>query len=221
MKEYRQSAEQVLEELQSGAEGLSGEEAAARLAKDGPNKLAEGEKVSLIRRFFGQMADPMTIILLVAAAVSGVTSALQGESFADVFIILAVVIVNAVLGVLQESKAEKAIEALQEMAAATSKVLRDGKIVSIPSHDLVAGDVVLLEAGDAVPADGRILEAASMKVEEAALTGESVPVIKETEAICPAAGQADVPLGDRKNMAYMGSTVGYGRGKAVIAATGG
>ena len=220
MKEYRQSAEQVLEELQSGAEGLSGEEAAARLAKDGPNKLAEGEKVSLIRRFFGQMADPMTIILLVAAAVSGVTSALQGESFADVFIILAVVIVNAVLGVLQESKAEKAIEALQEMAAATSKVLRDGKIVSIPSHDLVAGDVVLLEAGDAVPADGRILEAASMKVEEAALTGESVPVIKETEAICPAAGQADVPLGDRKNMAYMGSTVVYGRGKAVITATG-
>ena len=220
MKEYRQSAEQVLEELQSGAEGLSGEEAAARLAKDGPNKLAEGEKVSLIRRFFGQMADPMTIILLVAAAVSGVTSALQGESFADVFIILAVVIVNAVLGVLQESKAEKAIEALQEMAAATSKVLRDGKIVSIPSHDLVAGDVVLLEAGDAVPADGRILEAASMKVEEAALTGESVPVIKETEAICPAAGQADVPLGDRKNMVYMGSTVVYGRGKAVITATG-
>ncbi len=220
MKEYRQSAEQVLEELQSGAEGLSGEEAAARLAKDGPNKLAEGEKVSLIRRFFGQMADPMTIILLVAAAVSGVTSALQGESFADVFIILAVVIVNAVLGVLQESKAEKAIEALQEMAAATSKVLRDGKIVSIPSHDLVAGDVVLLEAGDAVPADGRILEAASMKVEEAALTGESVPVIKGTEAICPAAGQADVPLGDRKNMVYMGSTVVYGRGKAVITATG-
>ena len=220
MKEYRQSAEQVLEELQSGAEGLSGEEAAARLAKDGPNKLAEGEKISLIRRFFGQMADPMTIILLVAAAVSGVTSALQGESFADVFIILAVVIVNAVLGVLQESKAEKAIEALQEMAAATSKVLRDGKIVSIPSHDLVAGDVVLLEAGDAVPADGRILEAASMKVEEAALTGESVPVIKGTEAICPVAGQADVPLGDRKNMVYMGSTVVYGRGKAVITATG-
>ena len=168
----------------------------------------------------GVVLPSFVIILLVAAAVSGVTSALQGESFADVFIILAVVIVNAVLGVLQESKAEKAIEALQEMAAATSKVLRDGKIVSIPSHDLVAGDVGLLEAGDAVPADGRILEAASMKVEEAALTGESVPVIKETEAICPAAGQADVPLGDRKNMAYMGSTVVYGRGKAVITATG-
>ena len=120
----------------------------------------------------------MIIILIVAAAISGVTAFYEGESFTDVIIILAVVIINAVLGVVQESKAEAAIEALQEIAAATSKVLRDGKIVTLRSEDLVPGDVVVLEAGDAVPADGRIIESASMKIEEAALTGESVPVNK-------------------------------------------
>ena len=180
MQAYQKPFEQVLEEQNTTPDGLSGAEAAARLQQHGPNKLAEGKKVSLIRRFFAQMADPMTIILLVAAAVSGITAGMQGESFADVFIILAVVIVNAVLGVFQESKAEKAIEALQEMAAATSKVLRDGKMVVVHSEDLVPGDVVLLEAGDAVPADARVLESASMKVEEAALTGESVPVNKDS-----------------------------------------
>ncbi len=220
MQAYQKPFEQVLEEQNTTPDGLSGAEAAARLQQHGPNKLAEGEKVSLVRRFFAQMADPMTIILLVAAAVSGITAGMQGESFADVFIILAVVIVNAVLGVFQESKAEKAIEALQEMAAATSKVLRDGKMEVVHSQDLVPGDVILLEAGDAVPADARVLESASMKVEEAALTGESVPVNKEAGPICPAAGQKDVPLGDRKNMVYMGSTVVYGRGRAVITSTG-
>ena len=143
----------------------------------------------------------------------------KGESFTDVIIILAVVVINAVLGVVQESKAEAAIEALQEIAAATSKVLRDGKVVTLRSEDLVPGDVVLLEAGDAVPADGRIIESASMKIEEAALTGESVPVNKIV-SILILAGEKDVPLGDRKNMMYMGSTVVYGRGKAVITGTG-
>ena len=159
----------------------------------------------------------MIIILLVAALVSGITAAYSGESFADVFIILIVVVINAVLGVYQESKAEKAIEALQEMTAATSKVLRDGKMVLLKSEELVPGDVVILEAGDAVPADCRILESASLKAEEAALTGESVPVEKEAAAI---EQEGDIPLGDRKCMVYMGSTVVYGRGRAVVCATG-
>ena len=161
----------------------------------------------------------MIIILIVAAAISGVTAFYEGESFTDVIIILAVVIINAVLGVVQESKAEAAIEALQEIAAATSKVLRDGKQVTLKSEELVPGDIVILEAGDAVPADGRIIESASMKIEEAALTGESVPVSKIMD-ILNLGGEKDVPLGDRKNMMYMGSTVVYGRGKAVITQTG-
>jgi Ca2+-transporting ATPase len=199
--------------------GLSAAEAEKRLESNGRNKLVEGRKDSVIKRFLKQLIDPMIIILLAAAVVSAVTSALEGESPADVFIILFVVIVNSVLGVYQENKAEKAIEALQQMAAATSKVLRDSKIAIIKSEEIVVGDVVLLEAGDAVPADGRILESASLKIEEAALTGESVPVSKYIDAI-GLDGQSDVPLGDRKNMVYMGSTVVYGRGSAVITATG-
>ena len=162
----------------------------------------------------------MLIILMCAAAVSAVTSIISGESLAEVFIILIVVLLNAVLGVFQESKAEAAIEALQTMTAATSKVLRDGKTVSLPSAEIVPGDVVVLEAGDAVPADGRLLESASLKIEEAALTGESVPVTKAIEALTAPADGKDVPLGDRKNMAYMGSTVVYGRGRMVITGTG-
>ena len=134
-------------------------------------------------------------------------------------IIIAVVIINAVLGVVQEGKAEAAIAALQEIAAASSKVLRDGKIVTLKSEDLVPGDIVVLEAGDAVPADGRIIESASMKIEEAALTGESVPVNKAAELLSPGRTEGH-SLGDRKNMVYMGSTVVYGRGKAVLTGTG-
>ena len=220
MRFYCEEKEAALQELSTTAEGLSSEEAARRLEANGRNRLADAPGKSLIRRFFEQMADPMIIILLVAAAISGVLAVVQNDSFADVIIILAVVIVNAVLGVYQENKAEKAIEALQEMSAATSKVLRDGKIATVKSEELVVGDVVLLEAGDAVPADGRLLESASLKIEEAALTGESVPVTKFIELINLDEGAKDVPLGDRKNMVYMGSTVAYGRGAAVITATG-
>ena len=220
MKTYCEEKEAVLAELNSAEEGLGSAEAQARLESHGKNKLTEPPKQSLLSRFLSQMADPMIIILLVAAAISGVLAVAQGESFADVIIILAVVIVNAVLGVYQESKAEKAIEALQEMSAATSKVLRDGKIVTVHSEELVPGDVIMLEAGDAVPADGRLLSSASLKIEEAALTGESVPVLKFIDAINLADETKDVTLGDRKNMVYMGSTVVYGRGTAVITATG-
>lgn len=219
MKAYCEEKDSVLKELGSNELGLNSKEANERLLKNGKNKLNEAKKTPLLVRFLKQMADPMIIILLVAALVSGITAAYSGESFADVIIILIVVLINAVLGVYQESKAEKAIEALQEMAAATSRALRDGNVVSIKSEDLVVGDIILLEAGDAVPADGRIIECASLKIEEAALTGESVPVDK-TINILMGKGDNDVPLGDRKNMCYMGSTVVYGRGKAVIAATG-
>ncbi|MBE6706522.1 MAG: ATP-binding cassette domain-containing protein, partial [Ruminococcaceae bacterium] len=227
LKFYCEDSDKVLAEVKSTRDGLSSEEAAKRLDQNGKNKLVAAKGKSIIRRFFEQLADPMTIILLVAAAISGglaayesITHPGEGEGFADVIIILIVVIVNAVLGVYQESKAEKAIEALQEMSAATSKVLRDGKVQIIRSEDLVVGDVILLEAGDSVPADARILENASLKVEEAALTGESVPVTKFIDTIYLKEGERDVALGDRKNMLYMGSTVVYGRGVAVITGTG-
>ena len=218
---YKLSVDETLNELNADSAGLSSERAAERLAQYGPNKLKEAEKPGFWKRFLTQMKDPMLIILLAAAGVSALTGAIAGESeWAETIIILAVVLLNAVLGVLQESKAEAAIEALQTMTAATCKVLRDGKMAVLHSDELVPGDVVLLEAGDAVPADGRIIESASLKIEEAALTGESVPVNKMLDALGAAQKQADVPLGDRKNMCYMGSTVVYGRGKAVITATG-
>lgn len=220
MKFYCEENEKVLQKLKTDRNGLSPAEAEKRLAENGKNRLEAAKGKSLLRRFFEQLADPMIIILLVAALISGVLAVIENESFADVIIILAVVIINAVLGVYQESKAEKAIEALQKMSAATSRVVRDGKIQVIHSEDLVVGDIILVEAGDAVPADARILENASLKVEEAALTGESVPVTKFIDMIYLRDGEKDVPLGDRKNMLYMGSTVVYGRGVAVVTATG-
>lgn len=221
MKEYLASAEDVLKEQSTSADaGLSTAEAQTRQAKFGPNKLKEEEKTPLWIRFFQQMADPMVIMLIVAAVISAVTGMIQGESeWADVVIIMAVVIINSALGVIQEAKSEEALAALQEMSAAQSKVIRDGKQISLHSSELVPGDIVLLEAGDAVPADCRVLESASMKIEEAALTGESVPVEKHTDPIA-LDGADDVPLGDRKNMCYMGSTVVYGRGRAVVCGTG-
>ena len=213
---YQRTQDDVLTELESSASGLSEEQAEERLERYGENKLAEAKKTTVLQRFFQQLKDPMLLILLAAAAVSAVTNALSGESFTEVFIILVVVLLNAVLGVIQESKAEAAIEALQSMTAAKCKVLRGGELKVIESSRLVPGDVVVLEAGDAVPADGRLLESASLKIEEAALTGESVPVNKAVEVIF----DGDVPLGDRRNMCYMGSTVVYGRGRAVVTATG-
>lgn len=222
MKEYLASAEEVLEEQStSAASGLTAAEAQSRLASVGPNKLDEEEKTPMWKRFFEQMGDPMVIMLLVAAAISVITGFIQGEpEWADAAIILSVVILNSVLGVIQGAKSEQALEALQEMSAAQSKVIRDGKMVHMASSELVPGDVVLLEAGDSVPADCRVIESASMKIEEAALTGESVPVEKHADVISLAEGTDDVPLGDRKNMCYMGSTVVYGRGRAVVVGTG-
>ena len=207
-KTYTQSAEEVLQDLGVGTEGLTTAQAQERFAKYGPNKLKEAEKPTLLQRFIAQLKDPMLIILIIAAAVSAATNLLAGHNeMAEVVIILLVVLLNAIL-------------ALQTMTAATCKVMRDGKMVSLHSDELVPGDIVILEAGDAVPADGRIIENASLKIEEAALTGESVPVNKVLESLGIVEGQEDIPLGDRKNMCYMGSTVVYGRGKAVITTTG-
>ncbi len=219
MKEYLSTREEVLQTLTTNENGLTSTEASARLEKYGKNKLIEGKRTPMIVRFLQQFAEPMTIILLVAAAISGVMAIFESEFPSDVIIIMAVVIINAVLGVVQESKAEKAIAALQEIAAATSKVIRDGHQQTIRSEELVPGDIIVLEAGDAVPADARILTCASMKIEEAALTGESVPVTK-TENTLNAGESGDVALGDRKNMVFMGSTVVYGRGTAVVTGTG-
>ncbi|MBQ9940120.1 MAG: cation-translocating P-type ATPase [Clostridia bacterium] len=225
MKHYLETKENVLNECKTDINGISDAEAGLRLEKNGKNKLVEEKKESLIHRFLKQLAEPMTIILLVAAAISagveiydGIVAGHMGFP-SDVVIILAVVLINAILGVFQESKAEKAIEALQEIAAATSKVIRDGKQIVVKSEDLVVGDIIVLEAGDAVPADARIIECASMKIEEAALTGESVPVTKTDDVMTPGSN-GDVTLGDRKNMVFMGSTVVYGRGKAVVVSTG-
>ena len=226
MKFYTEEKEKVLEFVESTENGLTSEEAEARLEKNGKNKLAEPEKTSLFRRFLNALNDPMIFLLLGAAAISTATTVYQNlmtgahESYADLFIILLVVIINTILSMVQESKAEQAIEALMEMTAATSKVLRDGKEVVVKSEDLVVGDVVVLEAGDAVPADCRIIESHSMKVEEAALTGESVPVSKIMDFLMMNEKSKDIPLGDRVNMLYSGSTVVFGRGKAAVVAAG-
>ncbi|HBL40872.1 MAG TPA: ATPase [Ruminococcaceae bacterium] len=228
MQFYLQEAESVFRQVKSTVDGLTTAEAEKRLAANGKNKLDEAKKDSLIKRFFAQMLDPMVIILIVAAVISAVLAVVEGAKgggsasigdFADVIIIMAVVIINAALGVYQDSKAEAAIQALQEMSASTSKVLRDGKITHVKSEDIVVGDVILLEAGDAVPADCRLFECASIKAEEAALTGESVPVGKRIDAL-NGGEKGEVALGDRKNMVYSGSSIAYGHGKAVVVATG-
>ncbi len=219
MKHYLEEKEKVIEALFSKDSGLTEEEAKNRLEKNGKNKLIEGKKKTIFQRLIAQIADPMVLVLIGAAVVSFITALIENESPTDVFIILAVVVLNTVLGVVQESNAEKAIDALKEMAAATSKIIRDGKHIVVKSEELVAGDIVILEAGDAVPADGRILESASLKIEEAALTGESVPSEKFDYALT-VAENGDVSLGDRKNMCYMGSVVVYGRGTMIVTATG-
>ena len=216
---YLEDKETVLAESGSSMEGLTDEEAGARLAQDGPNKLREGRKESLIRKFVSELKDPMTIVLIIAAIVSAVTALYAGESLTDAVIILAVVLINACLGVYQESKAEAAIEALQQVAAATAKVIRGGHQKTIHADEVVRGDLLVLEAGDAVPADARIVECASMKAQEAALTGESTDVEKQSEKLQAGAG-GNITLGDRKNMVYMGSIVTYGRGHAVVTGTG-
>ena len=219
MKAYLEDKEAVLAGTGSSMQGLTDGEAAGRLAGEGPNKLKEARKESLAHKFLGELRDPMTIVLIIAALVSAASAVYAHESLADAAIILAVVLINACLGVYQESKAEAAVEALQQVAAATAKVIRGGHQKTIRADEVVRGDLLVLEAGDAVPADARIVECASMKAQESALTGESTDVEKQDGALA-AAENGDVPLGDRTNMVYMGSIITYGRGHAVVTGTG-
>lgn len=220
MKEYLKNSDDVLKDLNTTIDGITDEEALSRSQKNGKNKLKEPKKDGILKKFIKSLMDPMIIMLLAAAAISAVTSAIQNESFTDVFIILFVVIVNTILGMVQESKAEHAIDSLMEMTKATSKVIRNGKLKTVKSEDLVVGDVIVLETGDTIPADCRVLESYSMKVEEAAITGESVPVNKIMDILYLQENTLDISLGDRTNMLYSGSSVVYGRGKAVVVATG-
>ena len=226
MKYYLEEKEKVLRELESSEQGLSSAEAAARLQQNGKNVLVGEEKSSTFRKFLDSLTDPMILMLLAAALVQAIVTVLESHgdfsigSFTDVYVILAVVIINAVMSVVQESKAETAMEALMQMTAETSHVIRDGALTTVKSEDLVVGDIVRFEAGDTVPADCRILESYSLKAEEAALTGEPLAAEKLVNVLMCEDGHDDVPLGDRANMLYSGSTVVYGRGTAVVTATG-
>ena len=225
-KYYLKNQEDVLKEMNSTVNGLTRNEANQRLERYGKNKLKEAEKEPLIKKFINSISDPMIIMLISAAGIQALVNVLQMKNgfkmseFADVIVILAVVIINTIMSIFQENKAEGAMDALMQMTASTSKVLRDGQIEIVKSEDIVVGDVIVFEAGDTVPADCRIIESHSLKSEEAALTGESVPVNKIIDCLMLEENKEDVTLGDRKNMLFNGSTVVYGRGKAVVVATG-
>ncbi len=215
---YTSEVEEVLAEVQSTAKGLTSAEAKARLEKNGKNALDEAKKRPMILRFFDQFKDLMIIVLLVAALVSAALSIYQGEysELIDSGLILLIVVVNAIIGLVQEGKAEKSLEALKNMNKPFAKVIRDGNLEKIASEELVVGDVVVLEAGDMVPADMRLIQCSSLQIEEAALTGESVPVNKHTNAL----ENEEAPLGDRACMAFSSGTVSFGRGEGVVTAVG-
>ncbi len=214
---YNKSIEEVYSQMNTAPDGLSEESAKLRLEKDGKNKLAETKKKSLFVKFLLQFKETMVLVLLGAAIFSAAVSIIEKDpsELIDTFIILLIVIINAVIGLVQESKAEKEMEALKNLSLPYAKVIRGGQTLKIKSEDLVVGDVVVMEAGDIIPADLRITESASLKIQESALTGESVPSEKNTDII-----SGDAALGDRKNMAYSSGTVAYGRGKGVVVATG-
>jgi len=208
---YQKTIDEAIDDLKSSLQGLSSEEAKKRLEEYGPNELKEGKKNTALGMFLNQFKDFMIIVLILAAIISGII----GDA-ADTVAIIVIVVLNAIIGFVQEYRAEKAIAALKKMASHTAIVMRNGMPSTIPGSEIVPGDIVILDAGRVVPADMRIIETAQLKVEEAALTGESVPVEKETETL----HDEHLPLGDRKNMAYKGTFVAYGRGKGIVVSTG-
>lgn len=213
---FNKSIEEVKEELKVGTQGLSDEQVKEKREIYGLNELQVKKKKSLIVKFLEQFKDFMIIILIIAAVISGAVGYYQGEGITDSIIILIVVIVNAIIGVAQESKAEKSLEALQKLSSHVTKVIRNGKVAVIPSKELVPGDIVILDTGDYVPADLRIIESANLKAQEASLTGESVPVDKNTNVI----NDEKIGLGDRTNMLFSSSLITYGRGRGIVVATG-
>lgn len=213
---YNSSIEDAVKQLNTNTEqGLTAAEATERINQYGYNEFEKKKHQSLFVKFLNQFKSFMIIVLLVAAAISGVIGYLHGEGFTDSIIILAIVIINAIIGVVQESKAEKSLDALEKLSTPHCKVVRDGHTVIISSRELVPGDIVILETGDSVPADIRLTESVNLKIQESALTGESVPEEKTTEAMA-----GDVGLGDRENMAYSSCSITYGRGKGIVTATG-
>ncbi|MCQ2533605.1 MAG: cation-translocating P-type ATPase [Clostridia bacterium] len=217
---YSVSSDEAIKDLKSDVSlGLTKEEAESRLEKYGPNSLGDEKKVPLWKKFLAQFCDAMVFVLIGAAVLSAVIAVMNHEGIAgwiDVFVILAIVILNAVLGVYQEGKADEALAALKKMSSPQAKVIRDGKIIMVDSSSIVPGDIVTLDAGDSVCADIRLINSSSLKVEEASLTGESVPVEKEADVVLG----SDVSIGDRKNMVYMGTALTYGRAKGIVVATG-
>ncbi|HRR67472.1 MAG TPA: HAD-IC family P-type ATPase, partial [Methanomassiliicoccales archaeon] len=215
---HAMSGEEALTALGTRTEGLSTAEARERLARYGPNELGEGRGPSPLRLFLDQFKDLMVIVLIIAALISAGIGAWKGsaEEWLDAGIILIIVMVNAVLGFVQNYRAERTMQALKEMAAPKATVVRDGEERSVPSRDLVPGDIIILTTGDRISADARLLEAVNLKVNEAPLTGESAPVRKSAEAVLP----PDAPLAERSNMVFSGCTVDHGRGRAVVTATG-
>lgn len=209
---YKISKEDLISDLETDPQsGLTDDEVKKRISKYGTNELKEEEKKSFLSKLLAQFSDFLILILIGAALISFFVG--EGK---DAVVILAIVILNALLGLYQEGKAEKALEALKKMASPTPKVIRNGHLTEVPASTLVPGDIVSLDAGDIIPADLRLLESSNLKVEEASLTGESVPVEKDSEALY----QEDISLGDRKNMLYMSTSITYGRGKGVVVETG-
>src|SRR5687767_2440529 len=211
MKWHQSKIEEVFAKTESNEKGISASEARRRLQKFGPNELKEGKKRTVAEMLLMQFKDVMILILLAAAIISGIIG-----DVTDTVVILVIVVLNAVIGFFQEYKAEKAMEALKQMAIVQSQVIRDNKIKTLPATELVPGDIVVLEAGNAVPADVRIIEANNLKIEEAALTGESVAIDKISDVI----EDEDPPIGDMTNMAFKGTFVANGRGKGIVIATG-
>ena len=214
---YNQIINDVEKNLETDASrGLNKEQVEQKREKYGFNELKEGKKKSLFVKFLEQFKDFMVIVLIIAAIISAIVGVQNGEGFTDTIIIMIVIICNAIIGVAQESKAEKSLEALKKLSSHVAKVMRDGKLVVLQSRELVPGDVVILETGDYIPADCRIVEAINLKVQESSLTGESVPVEKDNGTI----GNKEVGIGDRTNMLYSSSLVTYGRGRAIVVETG-
>ena len=214
---FNQTVKEVEKELQTDLEkGLATEKVQEYTQKFGLNELQEKKKESIFKKFLAQFKDFSIIVLIIAAIVSGIVGVVEGEGVTDTIIILIVVLLNAIIGVAQESKAEKSLEALKKLSAHAAKVIRNGKEQVIPARELVPGDIVILETGDYVSADLRIIEAINLKSQESSLTGESVPVEKETEKI----DKEDIGVGDRKNMLFSSSLITYGRGKAIVVETG-
>src|SRR5690554_4329282 len=210
---YSLPAEEVLRKLDVNVgQGLSEAEVGKRVEEHGQNKLASQKQKTVFAMFVEQFKSSMVVILLIAAIVSGVIGVMEGEGLVETYVILAILVVNALIGTIQEKRAQSSLEALNRMSSPHTKVLREGQVSEIDSVDIVPGDIVILETGDIIPADTRLLEAVNLKVQESALTGESVPVDKWDEVL----PNEEIPLGDRHNMAFSTSVVTYGRGKGVV-----